>query len=467
MNKPAPSFRLRMFLVTALIVSAVLVSVAVVAGSTFYAYEVRRLDSRLCAEAWRLVSRPPTPDEEARFAADVAGKLRVRAADQLLLSREDSGGGGVLKYGRWPEVPALGRLEWSDVRASGPRRTCSVAPLHAAGTEWRVARIADGPSRGLVAADLASIRGELWDALKRIAAIAAPIALLLTGLGAWLLSWLALRPVNRLRDAMKSVDERALDRRLSTEREAREFRELIASYNGMLERLEAAFNQASRFSADAAHELKTPLTILRGQIEQAIPAAESSGLQVSLAEMLDEVGRLASISRKLLLLSQADAGRLALLRTRVDLGAMLSERVADAQMLGLDATFAADIGDGLLIEADEQLVGQVLNNVLGNAIRYTPAGGRISVKARANPTGVEVVFRNSVYHVSQVDRARFFERFYRGDAARSREADGHGLGLSLSRVIARAHGGDLVLMPSAETEVELRLTLPKHGPPTP
>ena len=462
MSKPAPSFRLRMFLVTASIVSAVLVSVAVVAGSTFYAYEVQRLDSRLCAETWRLVSRPLPPGEQDRFATDVAGKLRVRATDQLLLAREDNGRGGALHYGRWPEMPALDQLDWSEVHAPGPRRACSIATLNAAGTEWRVARIVTASSRGLVAADPASVRTELWDELKQIAVFVVPIALILTGLGAWLLSWIALRPVNRLRDAMKSVNERALDQRLPTEREAREFRELIVSYNGMLERLEAAFNQASRFSADAAHELKTPLTILRGQIERAIPLAESNGLQVSLAEMLDEVGRLASISRKLLLLSQADAGRLALLRTRVDLSAMLNERVADTQMLGLTAAIDADIEDGLFLNADEQLVGQVLNNVLGNAIRYTPSGGRISVKARAVPTGVEVIFCNSVHRLSQAERARFFERFYRGDAARSREADGHGLGLSLSRVIARAHGGELVLMPSAETEVVLRLTLPKQ-----
>jgi signal transduction histidine kinase len=423
---------------------------------------VQRLDSRLCAEAWRVVSRPPQPGEQERFAADVAGKLRVRAAGQLLMSRDDNGGGGVLKYGQWPDEPTLDQLHWSEPASRAPYRACSIAALHAAGTEWRVARIASGTSRGLVAADLAAVRTELWDALKRIAAIAAPIALLLTGLGAWLLSWLALRPVNRLRDAMKSVDERALDRRLPTEREALEFRELIASYNSMLARLEAAFNQASRFSADAAHELKTPLTILRGQIERAIPLAGSGDLQVSLAEMLDEVGRLASISRKLLMLSQADAGRLALLRTRVDLSAMLNERVADTQMLGLTAAIEADIEDGLLLNADEQLVGQVLNNVLGNAIRYTPPGGRISVKARAVPTGVEVIFRNSVHRLSQAERARFFERFYRGDAARSREADGHGLGLSLSRVIARAHGGELALMPSVETEVVLRFTLPRQ-----
>jgi signal transduction histidine kinase len=476
-----------MFLVTSLIVAAVLASVAAVSGSIFYAYEVRRLDVRLCAEAWRLATQPPRPGEEGRFAMDVAGKLRVQTTDQLLMEHEADGGGGAVRYGRWPGELALDQLEWAAAPGGGlppaPRRqgpavagskpgdageppsagSCDIAAFHAGSTDWRVVRVVTPGSRGIVAADLAAIRAELWGALKRIAAIAAPIALLLTGAGAWLLSGLALRPVNRLRDAMKSVNERALDQRLPTEREDREFQELITSYNGMLERLEASFNQASRFSADAAHELKTPLTILRGQIERAIPLAEKSCLQVSLVEMLDEVGRLASISRKLLLLSQADSGRLALLRTQVDLSAMLNERIADARMLGLQAAIDADVEPGLSLQADAQLLGQVLNNVVGNAIRYTPSGGEIAVGARATPSGVEVLFRNTVQHLSQTDRSRFFERFYRGDAARNREVDGHGLGLSLAQVIARAHGGDLTLEPGAESEVVLRLTLPTGG----
>jgi signal transduction histidine kinase len=116
---------------------------------------------------------------------------------------------------------------------------------------------------------------------------------------------------------------------------------------------------------------------------------------------------------------------------------------------------------GLRLQADEQLLGQVLNNVLGNAIRYTPPGGRIGVRARSTPTSVEVRFTNTVRELSPAERSRFFERFYRGDAARNRRVDGHGLGLSLSRVIARAHGGDLALEPSGESEIVLKLTLPR------
>ncbi|NJD32325.1 MAG: HAMP domain-containing protein [Gammaproteobacteria bacterium] len=481
MKHPVRSFRLRMFVVTTLTVASVLACVALVSGYIFYAYEIRRLDVRLCAEGWRLAQRPPRADEVERFARDVAGKLRLQSTDQLLLERRDGGAGGAVVFGHWPQDVALQQLAWSDAPArsapvappggppprpsskSGANEACLIASFDVGGSTWRVVRVQGPDGEGVVAASVAAIRAELWAALQRIALIAAPIALLLTALGAWLLSGLALRPVDRLRDAMKSVHERALDQRLSMEHEDREFRELIASYNQMLERLEASFNQASRFSADAAHELKTPLTILRGQIERAIPKARDAGLQQDLADVLDEVGRLASISRKLLLLSQADAGRLALLRTEVDLGEMLNERIADAQMLDLDATLAADVGPGLRLQADEQLLGQVLNNVLGNAIRYTPPGGRIDIRARSTPASVEVFFANTVRGLSPGERARFFERFYRGDAARNRRVDGHGLGLSLSRVIARAHGGDLTLEPSGESEVVLKLTLPRAG----
>ena len=455
--KLAPSFRLRMFLLTALIVSAVLLAVAAVSGSTFYSFELRRLDARLCDESWRLDQRPPQADQQERFAKDVAGKLRLQSTAQLLLAREGTDASAPLRYGDWPAASVLSELVWS---RSPTRPECRLAEFMSGGREWRAARIARAGSQSHVAADLAAIRAELWKALRQISAVAGPIALLLTLAGAWLLSGLALRPVNRLRESMKSVDERALDRRLPAEREAREFRELIASYNGMLERLEASFNQASRFSADAAHELKTPLTVLRGQIERAVARATTPELQGSLAEMLDEVGRLASISRKLLLLSQADAGRLALRPVSVDLSEMLRDRIADTKMLELGLSISTSVADGLRLPADEELLGQVLNNLLGNALRYTPPGGRIEIQARALGSGVEVRFSNSTRRIPQAERSRFFERFYRGDASRNRGVDGHGLGLSLSRVIARAHGGDLVLEPSAETEVVLRLTLP-------
>lgn len=146
--------------------------------------------------------------------------------------------------------------------------------------------------------------------LRAAFSLAALPALGFIGIGAWLLSGRALAPVEKLSDAMQTVGAQGLDRRIPFDGEDREFRRLIEAFNSMLERLERSFAQASRFSADAAHELKTPLAILQGQLERAIAEAESgSPLQKNLADILDEVQRLSVISRKLLLLSLADAGR--------------------------------------------------------------------------------------------------------------------------------------------------------------
>ena len=303
--------------------------------------------------------------------------------------------------------------------------------------------------------------------LRRALQVLVPLALALSALGAWLLASLTMRPVNRLRTAMQGVTRLALDQRLASAGEDREFKELIAAYNTMLTRLDASFQQANRFSADPAHELKTPLTILQGRIEQALhraPGAAADPVQQAwLSDMLDEVGRLAAITRKLLLLSQADAGQLALLREDLDLAELLNALVADAQMLLTDQQVSSQVAPGLRTRADALLLRQLFNNLLSNALRYGRPSGWITVSGRQQAGGVEVVFANATAPIAAAQRARFFNRFHRGDAAHNRAVDGHGLGLSLSREIARAHGGELTLEASADDEARLRLWLPKAG----
>ncbi len=303
--------------------------------------------------------------------------------------------------------------------------------------------------------------------LRRALQVLVPLALALSALGAWLLASLTMRPVNRLRTAMQGVTRLALDQRLASAGEDREFKELIAAYNTMLTRLDASFQQANRFSADAAHELKTPLTILQGRIEQALhraPGAAADPVQQAwLSDMLDEVGRLAAITRKLLLLSQADAGQLALHREDLDLAELLNTLVADAQMLVTDQQVSSQVAPGLRTRADALLLRQLFNNLLSNALRYGRPSGWITVSGRQQAGGVEVVFANATAPIAAAQRARFFNRFHRGDAAHNRAVDGHGLGLSLSREIARAHGGELTLEASADDEARLRLWLPKAG----
>ena len=259
---------------------------------------------------------------------------------------------------------------------------------------------------------------------------------------------------------MKQVSQQALDQRLPAADEDREFRELIDAYNTMLARLEASFQQASRFSADAAHELKTPLTILRGRIEQAISTSDNRAIQQDLGTMLDEVGRLSAITRKLLLLSQADAGQLALHMTAFELNPLLETLIDDVQLQLSAQQLACKIEPGLRLRADSVLLNQLLNNLLSNAVRYSRADGWIRVGARRWMNGIEINVANQCQPVGHEQRQRFFERFYRGDAAHNRSIDGSGLGLSLAVEIARAHRGRLTLDDTAADEVSLRLWLP-------
>jgi signal transduction histidine kinase len=463
-----PSFRVRIFVVTALIVALVLASVALFSWSSVLAYEAQRLEERLCDEV-RRVSGPLPGGGMPQLADDMLAKLRLKAPEQLLLWFEQPLGAIQFTSAHWPAALDIDALTWKQGGASpeaqaaanpAARSVCALASFESAGRHWRAAMVGSASGRGFVAADLAAMRSDLLGAWRQVAAIALPLALALTAFGAWLLSGLALKPVVRLGEAMKAVDGQALDRRLPVAQEDREFKALITSYNTMLDRLETSFHQASRFSADAAHELKTPLTILQGQLESAVQRTDNHELQTRLIEMLEEVGRLGSISRKLLLLSQADAGQLALQRSVVNLSEALNERMAEAHTFGLDVELTAEVADGLTVFADQQLLDQLLNNLTGNALKYTPAGGWIRWRAWAGPAGVELELANFAPGLSAQDRVHFFERFYRGDAARNRQVGGHGLGLSLSRMIARVHGGDLTLAPGAGDALVLSLRLP-------
>ncbi|MBZ4194101.1 MAG: HAMP domain-containing protein [Candidatus Contendobacter sp.] len=328
------------------------------------------------------------------------------------------------------------------------------------GRHWRFG-LATTPDEKLgIGIDLAVVDAGMTD-LRHAFLLATPLALGFIGLSAWFLSGRALSPIRRLTAAMASVTAKALDQRIALGQEDQEFRQLIQVFNGMLARLERSFLQASRFSADAAHELKTPLAILQGQIERAIAQSEaSSPAQVCLTGILDEIQRLSTIARKLLLLSLADAGRLRLHLTGLDLSQVLEELLEDAQMLAPALDVSGAITPGLRVNADAELLRQVLHNLLSNATKYNSPNGWIRIAAVRQGGFIEVSIANSSPGILATDRDRIFERFYRADSARNRQIDGVGLGLSLSREIARAHGGDLRLVEAGEGAARFLVWLP-------
>jgi two-component system, OmpR family, heavy metal sensor histidine kinase CusS len=495
------SFRTRLFVIAGLIVATVITAVMLIGWNRVLAFEATRLEQRLCLEARRLATQPLRAEDVPQMVNDVLSKLNLNSAQQIMMHFEPSKPGESWSSSHWQAAVAPDSARWRthegepagafsaeppDNRFDRPpkglrqqhgeqpdptnkpppglrppeRGNCTLASINLLDRPWRVARYTHNEGRSFLAVDLIATQTEIQSALKQALVMVVPLALIFTAVGAWLLSALTMRPVNRLRKAMLVVTQKALDQRLPSKGEDHEFKVLIGAYNTMLARLEISFQQASRFSADAAHELKTPLTILQGRIEHSLQQTHDPAMQQELSGLLDEVGRLSDITRKLLLLSQVDAGHLALQHVSIDLSEMLGDIATDAQMLLAEQTLQCAIDKNLMIKGDVLLLRQLFNNLISNAVRYCRPNGWIRLSVHAVPSGVEVVFSNATQAIPLEDRARFFDRFYRGDASHNRRADGNGLGLSLAREIARAHGGELVLAPSAADEVALQLTLP-------
>jgi signal transduction histidine kinase len=302
-------------------------------------------------------------------------------------------------------------------------------------------------------------------ALRRIYALTIPGLLLVIGGGAWGLAGQALRPVRQLSQSISQVTAQGLHQRVPAD-PAPEFAPLITAFNAMLESLERSFHQASRFSGDAAHELKTPLTILQGELERAIQQVETgSAAQQTLGQLLDQVHHLSSIVRKLLLLSLADAGQMSIQRQPVDFSALVQDQLEDLSLLAPDLAVSAAIEPGLRVMGDRDLLRQVVQNLITNAAKYNQPQGWVRVQlqhhsSQMHLSQVHLTLANATTSLTTTEASRLFDRFYRGETTRAHPAEGLGLGLSLAREIARAHGGDLVLTPSPPGEAWFNLNLP-------
>ena len=288
-----------------------------------------------------------------------------------------------------------------------------------------------------------------------------PVALLVIAGGSWWLARRALRPVETLTDTAEQITARGLDQRLPVESGDVEFRRLVTVFNDMIARLERSFTQASRFSADAAHELRTPLTIMHGEIERSVQnAPDGSDEQRRYLSLLEEVQRLRAIVRKLLLLSQADSGKMPLAPEDVDLTALVQDLCEDVEAVAPDLALDFAIESDVHVSADRDLLTQSLQNLFSNAIRHSDGEGRVEVRLAQDDASVKLTIANTGRGIPQEARDRVFDRFYRVDEGRNRETGGAGLGLSLAREIIRAHGGDVVLDDSPDGLTSFTLSLP-------
>ncbi|MGF2034542.1 MAG: ATP-binding protein [Nostoc sp. CmiVER01] len=325
---------------------------------------------------------------------------------------------------------------------------------------WRIGAAKFPNVQIAIAVNLQAVDQEMAT-IQNIFLISIPGGLLLVAIGAWLVSGSVLRPIRQLTGVIQQVTVKGLDQRIPIGTTDVEFVELIQVFNQMLERLERSFTQASRFSGDAAHELKTPLTILQGELERTLQQVDpGSEVQQRLSNLLDEVRRLSGIMRKLLLLSLADAGKMSLYLVEVDMSELLMEMLEDVEMLAPHLSVQTDFTDGLRVQGDRDLLIQVLQNLFSNAIKYNLANGWIQIRAHQIQTTLHITIANASKDIPLSDRNRIFDRFYRGDPARTRKVEGIGLGLGLAREIARAHHGNLTLDSTSFGQTAFTLTLP-------
>lgn len=360
-----------------------------------------------------------------------------------------------------PPPPPRQRDPISSANPALPRKEPYFLTMQASDGPWRLGVMGSPYTTLVIAANLDGFNAELHQLRNHFLA-ALPITLLLVGGGAWFFAGRALRPVDALTNAVERVTARGLDQRIAVPGNDREFRRLVTVFNEMLDRLEKSFHQSSRFSADASHELKTPLALLQAELEQAIASAPTGSPQQQIfTGLLEDVQRLKAIVQKLLLLSLADAGRLELHREPVNLSALVANIVEDTRALAPQLTIEDAVAPGVTVLADATLLEQALQNLAVNAVKYNREDGRVRIALRSEAGMAVFVVGNTGPGISPEDRPRVFDRFFRGDRSRTqRGTGGVGLGLSLSREILRAHGGDVTLGEALSDSTEFHASLP-------
>jgi two-component system, OmpR family, heavy metal sensor histidine kinase CusS len=364
------------------------------------------------------------------------------------------------KPGEPPPPPPRRGEQISPQNPALPRKAPQFFTRQAEGRTWRIGVMGNPYMTLILGTDVNDFNAGMAQ-LRRAYFVTLPAALLLVAAGGWFVAGRALRPVRALTRTAEGITARGLDQRITVRGHETEFGRLIAVFNQMMDRLENSFHQAYRFSADASHELKTPLTILQGELEQALQAAEpGSDSQRTYSRLFDEIVHLRTIVDKLLLLSQADAGRLPLRSERLDLSRVLADILEDIHALGPELTVESEIEPNVFVQADADLIQRVLQNLAANAAKFNRDCGRVRLQLRREGESAVLHIANTGPVIPPEERERIFERFYRTAQARESQTGGVGLGLSFAREIVRAHDGDITLAPQCDDLTEFVVRLP-------
>ena len=350
------------------------------------------------------------------------------------------------------------------IQPVGPKLRYVVRPVTGAGAELGAV---------LAAAPTAAAVLELRQLLGTFA-LTLPFGLLIAYvIGSWI-AGRALAPVDDIITEVRAItDGRSLHRRLAVPLERDELGRLAATLNEMMARLERSFTALRRFTADASHELKTPLTVLRGGVERAVTTPElPRDTLATLEEALQEVNRMTELVDTLLTLARADEGRAPLHRERVDLRDIVDEVRETGELLAEPAGLTLDVSTPtapVVVTVDRSRIRQLLLNLLTNAVKYTPPGGRVRLRLEPGNGRIALTVADTGIGIAPGDLPHVFDRFWRADAARTRtdERAGAGLGLAICKWIAEAHGGSIEVQSRPGRGTAFTVKLPGEAEPPP
>jgi heavy metal sensor kinase len=299
--------------------------------------------------------------------------------------------------------------------------------------------------------------------VRTLLLIVIPLALVLASFGGWFLAGRALSPMEYVRRDVESIIDNAdLSRRVSSGLNDDEVGRLARTFDGLLERVQRAMVREKQFTADASHELRSPLTVLKGEISVTLSRDRSAGeYRDALIDLNATVDEMSVLVDDLLALSRASNGALKL--EPMDARALCIQVCARLEVVAQDKTIrllAPQSGEPAMMSGDKMKLQRVINNLVDNALRYTPAGGTVCVEVAREPHAVLIRVKDTGIGISPEHQAMVFERFYRTDESRARDSGGSGLGLPIAQAIAQAHGGEITLNSAAGQGSEFLVRLP-------
>lgn len=292
--------------------------------------------------------------------------------------------------------------------------------------------------------------------------IADAIGIFVSFIAGYIVTKRALRPVDYMTKEVREIDAHGLNKRLKIYGNDDELTRLAKTFNDMLDRLEDSFRRQDTFVSDASHELRTPISVIKGYVDMLDRWGKDNRavLQEAIDAIKKEIDDMEKLIKRLLLLAKGDSKTLKLNKEQFILSDVINEVVEEIKMLSEDRNIIVKIENNIKIVADKNLIKELIRIFMDNAVKYTESDGNIEIICRTDKANAYIIIKDDGIGIPNKDISRIFDRFYRVDKARAKETGGTGLGLSIAKRIIDEHGGNVMVKSEISKGTEFTITLP-------